>query len=187
MSHITSSRAFTLTETLIVVGILGLISGAVVTMFLNYSSVYQRENSGVSVTQSASRTITLISTTIAQSSGVIASRTINGVAYVTSSTTLIVQLPAASTNGDIIQGGFDYTVFHASGTVMTESTETYSGSYRSPGTYTLTTSLSNVTFTYDNPIASLVENIGVLVHTKATTRTGVKETHVYRETHMRNK
>ncbi len=187
MSRLSYSRAFTLTETLIVVGILGLVSGAVMTMFTNYNSVYLRENSGVAVVQSASRTATLISSAIAQSSGAVASRTVNGVSYVTSSTTLILQLPAASSNGDIIAGGFDYTVFHASGTSVTETTEAYAGSFRAPGTYTLTQSLSNLTFSYDNPVVSLAQNIGVLIHTRLQTRSGVKETHVFRETYLRNK
>src|SRR4051812_1326355 len=89
-------RGMSLIETFVVVGIAVMLIGALVNMYLNYNKFYERQQREVDVTQSARRLANRVHTSVLQADAVVSSHAFSGTTYTTSSSTLVLELPAAN-------------------------------------------------------------------------------------------
>lgn len=182
-----SARGFTLMETIIVIGILGLMLTAIVSMIFAYMRSFDTQQASVEVGYTAAALVNAVEESVLQANSVLVSQTISGTLYTTSSTTLVLRLPSIDGSGGVISGSYDYVAFYASGTDAYRIVSAAGGSVRTAGTKRLTTKLQMLGFTYDTGNISDASAVTVNVRTQAVTRARTVQYQLIQQVYLRNK
>lgn len=180
-------RGLTLIEMLVTIALISLLLLGVFEIYYSFSKTYTKQNASMDVAISAARIVDEVNEMGLQARSVLASHTINGSAYSTGTSTLVLQLPAVSGSGDVVSNTYDYAVFYQSGTSAYVSMDADAASSRKDVTRTLTSVLGSLTFTYDNGDPSLSNSILVDVTTHSTTSQQSFDTHLTHTVYLRNK
>lgn len=180
-------RGFTLLETMIVMAIFSAIITAIVFMFIGLSSVFDTQGSQIKVTNDARAIMHAVETHVREADQILASRSFSGVSYISSTSTIVFELPAITATGDIIAGIYDYAVVYATGTDAYMITEAGAGSTRIASTRHLASTTLSFLITYDNNVDyTLVRKVAVDVVTQATIRKKTARTHLHQQIYLRN-
>lgn len=179
-------RGFTLVETFIVIGISVMALVGLVNLFLTFNSTYGYQQAFTATAGSAGNSMNSLETYISQADQVLASHTFIGTVYSSSATTLVLELPAIDSSGNIIAGINDYVVFYPSSTNFYRLVQAGAGSVRHSGLTLLSTTLNSVSFTYDNSDFTQVTNVTADIVTHAQFKQQVAQSHLREQLYLRN-
>lgn len=179
-------RAFTLVETLIVVGIAVIVTLGAAQLSLVFGRLVGSQESSLDATLDVSALIDAVRGAGAQASGVVASHAFSDVAYNSGTTTVIFELPAIDPSGVPIPSAFDYVGIHASGTDAYRFTDAAPGSARISGTRLLANTLDELRFTYDNGSFPLVTQVVADATTSAMSDGQETRRHLRGAVYLRN-
>lgn len=121
--------------------------------------------------------------------GVVSSQTINGTAYVSSSTVLVLKLPTIDPSNNIISGSYDYIAFYRD---STDATKIYTdlapaaGSVRVSGKKLLTAYNQTLAFSYNNAAISQATRVSVFIVNQQTVRLKMLTTRAWTSIFLRN-
>lgn len=163
-NHLQKNAGFTLLEIVIIVGVSTLIVLALIPLYSGYIRTYSYTTAVGDTAGSAAATANELQKWVLQSNRIVTNTTISGTLYTTSSTTLALELPSIDSSGAIIASAYDYVVFYSSGTKLYRLLSSNAGSSRVSGTKTLSTTLSSLTFTYNNASPTSADAITVVMH-----------------------
>ena len=152
-------KGFTLIEMVIVIFLMGILLSALFVLYQRHGSLYAYEQALVEVSGSVRSSVAEIVEAGAQAQRVIASRTVNGVSRTSSANTVIFEIPAIDSSSQAISGAFDYIVFYQSGNDFWMDAEMNALSVRKITTKKLSSSLTAITFSYDNEEFDLVRKV----------------------------
>jgi prepilin-type N-terminal cleavage/methylation domain-containing protein len=167
-----TERAFTLLEVLIVLAITALMFMALITIFIRYNSYFVEQRARITVGQSAAVSMNELHRLSLQADAVVVSHAFGGTTYTSGPSTLVLELPSITSSGDIVDGAHDYVVFYASGTTLYRMFDIAGASARSGGTKALTTALEHIAFTYDNADLASARSITIDLATQVVAKSG---------------
>ncbi len=143
-----------LMETMVVVAVMAMLLLIITQIFaLNYRILEQQAARADNET-GAIITARTISQAARGAIAVVASYTIGGTLYTSSSTTLVVKMPALSSSGTVIVNAYDYMAFFRDPlkpAYIKVATEADAGSIRRSGSRLMTNYNQTLIFRYDNP------------------------------------
>lgn len=122
-------------------------------------------------------------------SAVEASATVDGTAYVTSSSILVLKMPTVDASNDIVSGSYDYIAFYRDGSDATKiysDTEAATGSKRLTGKKLVTANNLILTFRYNDPDVSKASRVQVYLVNTQTKRATTLTTKAWTSIHFRN-
>jgi type II secretory pathway pseudopilin PulG len=180
------SRGFTIAETLVVIGVVALMSIALIGAFAGYSGIVRSQQTEIGVVGSAKAVLSAVDRALLQSSRVLSSHNFSGTTYSSGTSTLVLEMPALDASGNTIPGTYDYVAFYASSTSAYHIVAPGSGSVRLAGTKRLSETLYSLSFTYSNPDFSLATSVDTDVQTRATINGRVVSAHLAQRTYLRN-
>lgn len=179
-------RGFSLIEATIVMGISATALIALVNLFLLFNSTYGYQQAFLSAAGSSGAAINAIEAAVLPASQVLASRDFSGTTYSSATTTLVLELPAIDSSGNILVGVRDYIAFYASSTTLYRLTQAGAGSVRPSGIKQLSTTLNTLSFTYDDADFTKVTNVSVDLRTQARFKQQTADGHVRGRFFLRN-
>ncbi len=175
MTH--SRRAFSLIETMIVVAIgtsMFIILGFLLTRF-NGSIAYEQASSQSS--GSASVFMKEVESLAFPADAILQSHTFASGTYASATTTLVLEIPAIDSSGNVIANTYDYAAFYATSTDAYRLLEADALSARTSGTKLLSSPVSSLSFTYGNSDFTKVGSTPVDIHTRAVVKQNVLVDH----------
>lgn len=178
-------RGLSIVETMIVVSILIILSAVVMNMYINYNKFFKRQGTSLDMSNAAMNVAARIRSAVLQADAVESSHSFSGTTHTSSSTALVLKLPAVSVADDVIPGIYDYVAFYASGTAAYQKTDAGSGSARTTGTTQIASNVASLTFTYDGAPASATY-VEFDFRTAATTSGIASNGHITQRTYVRN-
>jgi len=120
---------------------------------------------------------------------VVASRTVNGTAYVSGADALILQLPSLDASYNVIDGSFDYMVFARDGAASTtifSDTEPAVGSIRPAAKRSMTTYNQTMIFRYNASDVTKANRVSVYLVNSQTVKGTVFTTKAWTSLFLRN-
>jgi len=181
-----ANRGFTLIEALIVIFISTLLLLGFLTLYDWHSKTYNFQQATVRVSESGRFAMQAMNTYISQSYRVLASMTINGAAYTSSSTTVVLQIPAIDSNNNVLAGKWDYAAFYGSGSKFFQDVQVDPSSVRLGEKKILSDSLASISFTYDNADFALAESVAVDLLTQVVVRDQTVSSHLTQNIYLKN-
>lgn len=158
----------TLIETLIAVGLFILVALALFGVYEVYGKIFNLGNAHFSAVGGSRSVLTQLANFTSQANRVLASSVINGVNYISNTTTLVLRLPAIDVAGKTIDNTWDYAVFYVSSTNLYSFLEKNVTSTRvGGGPKLLSNSVQSVSFSYDNADFTQVKKVTAEVFTRA--------------------
>jgi len=125
----------------------------------SFGKVYQYQKAVVAVTEQVRFSSQALQDNTSQAYRVLASSTIDSQVYTSATTSLVLQLPATDSAGNIISGVWDYVVFYLSGEKFFQRVVPGVGSFRLPTLKLLSDSVTSLAITYDNVNFNLVQKV----------------------------
>lgn len=180
------AKGFTLIETFIVIGISVVALIALVNLFLVFNSVYGYQQAFMAAAGSASTATNAVEAAVLPANQVLASHSFSGTTYASGAATLVLELPATDSSGNIIAGVKDYIVFYASGATLYRLTEAGAGSVRISELKKLSTTLQSISFTYNDPDFTKVISVTTDIATQAQFKQQAVQGHLTEQLYLRN-
>ena len=184
---VSTKKAFTLIELVIVVTFTALFMIVLSRFFGNYLKSFNFMKATVEVTWSGGRVMTETSRAIRQADMVVASKVISGTTYTSGSGSLVLELPSIDVSGNILTGKYDYIVFYKSGSNIYERTSADAGSVRASGQEQLSKTAQSLAFSYDNTDLSQAKKIDVEVQTQEQLGNQTNSSHLHQQINLYNK
>lgn len=187
-NSVKQQNGFTIIEVSIVIALFTILLLGLLSIFDWQNKIYNFEQAEVQATGSARTAMNSLTFTLAQGIRLESSRTINGTNYTTGGGSVVVQLPAYSSSGDLIPSVYDYVAYYSTGTNLYQITEAGSGSARPAGTKILSDKLNSFSLTYNNGDVTAASEVSVVVTTQAAYRGNQSVSSTLQETiFLRNK
>jgi type II secretory pathway pseudopilin PulG len=180
-------RAFTLIETIIVIAITAMALLALITLILMFYRIQGQHRALMEVNVSAATSMNAFVDAILPASKILPSANTSGLPYVSSNTSLVLELPSIDASGYVIPGVVDHIVFTLAGQTLTEQIEAGVGSVRQSTSRVLSTAVSSLTFTYDDPTLVNVTNVLIDLRTRASYQQTTMSAQVSEKLYIRNK
>ncbi len=165
-----SQKGFTLIEVIIVIGIFSFLMVALLNLFEWHNKVYFQERAEVQTTDGTRQAFNSMTKYIAQASHILSSITFGSTNYTTDNHTLVLQLPAFDSNGNIISNGSDYVIYYLANNSLYQLIQTNGSSARHAGTKLLSENVSSLSFTYNNASPAAADTVTVDLQTQASVR-----------------
>ncbi len=181
------NRGFTLTETVVVIGLYVVILLALTNVYLTFTRLYAYQQTFVPVAQSAGGALDAITAAVLPASHVLAQHTFSGTTRSSDATTLVLKSPSLTSSGSIIAGTYDYIAFYLNGSDLYRLTEIGTGSVRVAGTKRVGSMVNSLTFTYDNANFALVTKVDTDITAQTAVRGQTVGSHLRQQTFLRNK
>lgn len=147
------NNGFTMIEIAVVAGLISVMAVILADVFMTHGRFYNIESTQADLQLRSVQTINIMGKMIKLADQVMANRMINSKDYTTSAETLILELPAVTSDGKVIEGSYDYAVFYvdpSDNQKIMLSLEPNPLSHRVLLTKLLTESGDHLKFTYDN-------------------------------------
>src|SRR5882724_11083113 len=107
---------FSVIELIIVIAISVVVLLAVSEIYITFGNSYLYQNANINASASAAAFLNEFNDMGLQADAIVTSRTVSGTTYTTSSTTVVFELPAQDSSGDIVASTYDYAILYASST-----------------------------------------------------------------------
>ena len=179
----------TLAETIASIGIMTVVLVIVAQIFILSYDVVLKQTGRVDNDVGAIFAVRRISDAARGASAVVANRTINGTAYTTSVSTLILELPSLDSSSNIIANTYDYIAFYRSGAEPTKiftDTEPGAGSVRLGGKRLMTAFNQTLAFRYNAVAAADADRVSVYLVNSQTIRLALFTTRAWTSLFLRN-
>lgn len=177
----------TLIETLVAVGLFVLIVLALFGVYEIYGKIFNLGGAHFEAVGGSRSALTQLANFTAQANRVLQNRTINGVNYVSGTTTLVLKLPAINSVGKTIDNTWDYAVFYVSSTNFYSYLEKSTSSVRiGGGLKLLSISVQSVLFSYDNADFTQVRKVTAEVFMRTVENRVLVETKVSEQIFLKN-
>ncbi|KKW22811.1 MAG: hypothetical protein UY67_C0035G0016 [Candidatus Kaiserbacteria bacterium GW2011_GWA2_52_12] len=173
-------------EVLTVVFIFSLIMLAIFTLYINYQNLLGTQEALIDTAGSASASITDIQNSVLQADHVVASYSFSGTDHTSTTTSLVLELPSRTSDGDIVAGSYDYIAYYASSTTLYRTVEAAVGSSRQSGTRSFSHTLNMLAFTYDSSSFASVSKITVDITTEKVVKQKSTTAHLNQDIYLRN-
>jgi Tfp pilus assembly protein PilW len=177
---------FSLIETIIASAIMILALGAFSVLYINFSKSYSRQQTEISIGDSARAVAKEIQSAALQANHIIASYTFSGTLYSTDQHTVVLEIPSIDGSGNIVSGKHDYAVFYQTGKNLNKIFEADAASSRSSSQSQLSDAVSTLTFTYNNPDLSLASKIDTNLQMQTISRGQTVSYDLHQEIYLRN-
>jgi len=167
------SRGFTLLELSVSIGIAALMFFMLGAVFIAQGRYLAIENAIADTQYNAFQALDTVGLFTASAKQVVASQTINGTAYTTGTSTVVLQLPSINSSGDIVVGSYDYV---AIGLDPTDSSrflydlDAAAGSARADGTFIKAELVDKLIFRYNAVVQTSATAIDLYIRTSETAR-----------------
>jgi prepilin-type N-terminal cleavage/methylation domain-containing protein len=182
-----NSRGFSLIETVVVIAISAIVMLGVYEIYLTFGNSYLFQNAQINNASGAALFMNEFNDLSLQASSIATSRDVSGTTYTTGSTTLVYEIPAVNSSGDIVAAAYDYAIFHASSTDVYRILDANGSSARTSGTKRLSDTLSNLTFTYNDTATTSSTAVTADITTKTTVKSQNFSTRLIQQVYLRNK
>jgi len=180
------TRGFTLIETIIVIALSVSMLIVLSLLIRSFNNSYLYEQSSALSAESVRSIIREIESLTAVADHVLQSHVFSGTTYTSSSAVLILEIPSIDSSGTVISNTYDYAVFYTNGTNAYRILEANASSKRTSGTKQLSSTVSSLTFSYDNADFTLVQSVTVDVQTLSQSRGQDSVDHRNEQMYMRN-
>lgn len=185
-NRIHSPNGFTITESIIVIGVTVMALIALVNLFLVFNSIYGYQQAFMATAGSAGNAMNAFETAILPADHVLTSHSFSGTTYSSGAMTLILELPAIDSSGNIISGTHDYIAFYSSSATLYRLTVAGAGSTRVSGLKQLSTTLSSLSFSYNDTDFTKVTNVTADIQTQAVFKQQTVQSHLSEQMYLRN-
>lgn len=174
MKKIQLEIGFTLIELVLVIFVGLIILIGFLSLYSWHTKVFRFQESSVLASEEA-RNIghTLLDYTL-QSRRVLASSTINSTVYISTTTSVVLEIPVFDASGNQVPNAYDNYVFYLSGQDLYLKNSVHASSSRKTLNKLLSNGVQNFSLTYDNANFSLVRKINANVGVMHTTRDGTQ-------------
>jgi len=180
-------QGFTIVETVITISIFMVILLAFFNLYSHYNNVFNSQQAISKVAGSATLAMSDMQNYILQADQVASSHTFSSTVYTSGANTLVLELPAINSSGDIVTEKFDYVAFYTSGAKLYRLLSTDAASNRSPGLKQLSDSLSSLVFTYDNATINQSDKVDIDIQTQAQLKPQPMQYRLKQQIYLRNK
>lgn len=183
----TTSRAFTLVETLIVVAFSVSVVVALVLLVYTFNKTAAYEQALAQSSGSASAVMREIESLTFPADAVLGTHTFSSATYTSTSTSLVLEIPSIDSSGNIIANTYDYAAFYLVGTTSAyRLLEANASSKRVTGTKQLSATIRALTFTYNNADFTKISTTTVDVQTQALVKQDILSNHRREQIRLRN-
>lgn len=179
-------KGFTLIETIVVIAISVVALLALVNLFLIFNTTYGNQQAFMAASGSAGGAMNALEAAIMPADHVLASHSFSGTTYSSNATTLVLELPAVDSSGNIIANTEDYIAFYSSSEKLYRLIQTGAGSARHSGLTQLSTTLNSISYTYDNADFTKVTNVTADIVTQAQFKQKTVQGHLNEQIYLRN-
>jgi len=176
----------TLVETVVLVAITVAVLVALVNLFFIFNTIFGYQQAFMATAGSAGASLNALEASVLPAEHVLASRNFSGTTYSSATSTLVLELPTVDNEGDIVSGAKDYVVFYASSTELYRLVEANGASARKSGRTLLSSTLSFLSFTYDNANFAQVTRVVAEIETGRQFKEDVIQSTLRGEWHLRN-
>lgn len=179
-------RGFTLLESVIVIGVSAMALIALTNLFLIFNAMYGYQQAFIATAGSSGAAINAFEAAILPADQVLASHSFSGTVYSSSATVLVLELPAIDSSGNTLPSAKDYIVFYVSSANLYRLMQADASSARISGLKKLSTTLSSLSFTYDNSDFTKVTNVIADIQTQAQFKQQTVQSHLREKVYLRN-
>jgi hypothetical protein len=158
-----SNRGLTLVETLMVIALFTAGMAVLASMYYDFNTLYGVQQTITDTALSTGQIVNEVENLTVPADSVISSHTFSAGSYASSASTLVLEIPSVDSSGVVISGKYDYAVMYRSGTNVYRLLETDASSARGAGTKLLGSSITALSFTYDNADVTLAKTVTVSV------------------------
>lgn len=156
-----SKQGFTLIEVIMVLFFAGILMTVLFVLYDWHSKIYGYQQAMVRSTTAVRTAFGDLNQYAAQASAVLASASIGGTVYNSGTQTLVLQLPAADSAGNILPGHSDLAVFYLSGSNLYLKLQPDQQSFRKPLDKLLAEGVVSLVFSYNDPDFTAVKRVGI--------------------------
>jgi hypothetical protein len=177
-------------ETMVVIGVMTVLLLIVTQMFILNYDIVEKQTGRANNDTGAVLAARSISDTTRGATAVLASRTINGTLYASSSSTLVLQLPTVNVSGNIVAGSSDYVAFYRDPVETTKvfiDLEAAGSSARGSGKRVLTNHNLTLLFRYNDSDITKATKVSVFLQNQQTIRGLTLNTKGWTALFLRNK
>lgn len=178
----------TLIETVIVIGLVVAAIGAVVVMYSSFNSLYGFGQISIANDTAARSIMAEAEAMVVPASLVLSSRTFGTGTYLSTSTSLVTQLPSIDGSGGFINGKYDYIALYTSTSTgkAYRRVEADAGSARKTGTKQLSDTPATLSLSYNSATFSAVSSVTLTVMVSSTVKTTVLDNELTSTFMLRN-
>ena len=181
------ASGMTLIELLIGLAVFAILILFLANFFVSYYDSFSNLQASNSVSESTGLFINAISNAIRQANKVDVSRTISGNVYTSDDTTIVLELPAIDNTANTISNTYDYMIFYLDGENIYWIVDANASSSRKSGSQIISSNISSLSFTYDNPSVSSASKVDVVVTAQKTIKQKIFDSSLSQQIYLRNK
>jgi Tfp pilus assembly protein PilW len=178
-----------LLETIVVVGVMSIIMLTITQIFILNYNIYSRQSKRAGNDTGAILTAQAISQLTRGASNVETSHVFNGTTRSSSSSTLVLKMPALDVNGVPIPMTYDYVAIYRDATVTTKifiDTDADPASFRKDGTRLITDYNATMIFRYNSTDITTADRVAVYLVNTQTDRTSTLTSRAWTSIFLRN-
>ncbi|MFA5744633.1 MAG: hypothetical protein WC887_00200 [Candidatus Paceibacterota bacterium] len=177
---------FTLIETVIVVALSVSMLISIILLISSFTTSVSYQETFAQSSGSASAVMREIESFAFPAKAVLTTHTFSSATYTSSSTVLVLEIPSIDDSGNVIANTYDYTAFYVVGTNAYRLLEASALSKRFSGTKQLSTTVSALTFTYDNVDLTKASIVTIDLQTQAYVKQNILSDHRNEQIKLRN-
>ena len=161
VSSAKAERGFTLIELILVIFVSSILLIGLLGLYSWHSRVYSYQQAVIGVTEQSRLGGNSLKTYASKAELVLASATVDGVDFVSTTTSVILLLPVTDSGGEVISGANDLALFYLSGKDFFFKLKPHASSSRLSLLKLLSDSVNTLTLGYDNADFNFVESINI--------------------------
>ncbi|MFA6408250.1 MAG: type II secretion system protein [Candidatus Paceibacterota bacterium] len=184
--YIDTKHGFTLIETVIVVALSVVMMIVVSILVYNFTAISAYQQALTQSSGSATMLIRELESLAIPADAVLQTHDFSSATYSSSPTVLVLEIPSIDDSGNVISGKHDYAAFYTTGTDSYRILEADQSSARASGTKKLSSTMHELTFSYDSVDFTFVSTVTAYVHVQATTKQGILSDHRNVQIRLRN-
>lgn len=177
---------FTLVETIVVAALSAGMLVALSLLIFNFNNISAYEKAASQSSGSASALMREIESLTFPARAVLQTYTFSGVAYTSTSTSLVLEIPSINSSGNVIANTYDYAAFYVVGTNAYRLLQPNASSVRASGTKLLSSTISALTFTYNSTHFPDVSTTTVDIRTQVQVKNAIVSDQRREQIRLRN-
>ncbi len=186
MRHCASRRAFTLIETIVVVALSAIMMIVLGALIYNFNMTTAYEQASAQSSGSANGFMRELESLTLPADAVLQTHDFSDGTVTSSSTVLVLEIPSIDSSGNVIANTYDYAEFYVTGTDAYRRLEANALSSRVSGTKLLSSTVSALTFTYNNTDFTQVNVVTADLETQAQVQQDILADHLHEQIRLRN-